>query len=86
MDFYRKLPCNRKMVLFVTVMHLHTSQEPLPAFAQSFLRLERDRKLKTVRHNTDRKRAAGGSASARLKSIAIEIVIMTGQWRWSQGL
>jgi hypothetical protein len=60
MDFYRKLARNPKMFLSVTGMHLHTFEELLPSFEQAFLKLDCDRKLKTVRHQTDRKRAAGG--------------------------
>jgi len=60
MDFYRKLARNPKMFLSVTGMHLHTFQELLPAFEQAFLKLDRDRELKTVRHQADRERAAGG--------------------------
>lgn len=60
MDFYRKLARNPKMFLSVTGIHLHTFEGLLPAFEQAFLKLDGDRKLKTVRHQTDRKRAAGG--------------------------
>jgi hypothetical protein len=60
MDFYRKLVRNPKMFLSVTGMHLHTFEELLPAFEQAFLKLDCERKLKTVRHRTDRERMAGG--------------------------
>ena len=60
MNFYSKLARNPKMFLSVTGMHLHTFQELLPQFEQSFLKLESERKLKTVRTASQRKRSAGG--------------------------
>jgi hypothetical protein len=41
-------------------MHLHTFQRLLPQFEQAFLKLEAQRKCKTVRSSTDCQRAAGG--------------------------
>ena len=60
MNFYSKLARNPKMFLSVTGMHLHTFQELLPHFEQAFLKLETERKLKTVRTASDRKRSVGG--------------------------
>ena len=59
MDFYTKLARRPKLFLSVTGMHLHTFQELLPQFEQAFLKLEAERKCKTVRTATDRQRAAG---------------------------
>jgi hypothetical protein len=59
MDFYTKLARRPKLFLSVTGMHLHTFQELLPQFQQAFLKLEAERKLKTVRTATDRQRTAG---------------------------
>lgn len=60
MNFYSKLARNPRMFLSVTGMHLHTFQELLPQFEQAFLKLETERKLKTVRTASDRKRSVGG--------------------------
>jgi hypothetical protein len=60
MDFYTKLARKPKLFLSVTGMHLHTFEELLPQFEQAFLKLDAERKLKTVRTATDRKRAQGG--------------------------
>ena len=60
MNFYSKLARNPKMFLSVTGMHLHTFQELLPHFEQASLKLETERKLKTVRTASERKRSAGG--------------------------
>jgi hypothetical protein len=63
MDFYTKLARRPKLFLSVTGMHLHTFQELLPRFEQAFLKLEVERKLKTVRTVADRRRAqVGGRA------------------------
>ena len=59
MDFYTKLARRPKMFLSVTGMHLHTFQELLPQFERAFLKLEAERKSKTVRTSADRQRAAG---------------------------
>jgi DDE superfamily endonuclease len=60
MNFYSKLARNPKMFLSVTGMHLHTFQELLPQFEKAFLKLETERKLKTVRTASHRKRSVGG--------------------------
>lgn len=60
MDFYTKLARRPTLFLSVTGMHLHSFQELLPQFEQAFLKLEAQRKCKTVRSSTDRQRAAGG--------------------------
>lgn len=60
MNFYSKLVRNPKMFLSVTGMHLHTFQELLPQFEQAFLKLECQRKFKTVRTASERKRSVGG--------------------------
>ncbi|HXG92560.1 MAG TPA: hypothetical protein VNN73_09345 [Blastocatellia bacterium] len=59
MDFYTKLARRPKLFLSVTGMHLHTFQELLPQFEQAFLKLDAERKLKTVRTAEVRQRAAG---------------------------
>jgi hypothetical protein len=59
MDFYTKLARRPKLFLSTTGMHLHTFQELLPQFEQAFLKLEAERKGKTVRTAADRQRAAG---------------------------
>ena len=59
MDFYNKLARRPKLFLSVTGMHLHAFQELLPQFQQAFLKLEAERKLKTVRTATDRQRTVG---------------------------
>jgi hypothetical protein len=60
MNFYIKLARNPKMFLSVTGMHLHTFQELLPQFEQAFLKLDSERKLKTVRAASKRIRSVGG--------------------------
>ena len=60
MDFYTKLARRPKLFLSVTGRHLHTFQELLPQFEQAFLKLQAQRKSKTVRTSADRQRAAGG--------------------------
>ena len=60
MDFYTKLARRPELFLSVTGMHLHTFQELLPQFQQAFLKLQAQRKGKTVRTSADRKRAQGG--------------------------
>jgi hypothetical protein len=59
MDFYIKLARRPKLFLSVTGMHLHTFEKLLPQFEQAFLKLEAERKCKTVRTSADRQRAAG---------------------------
>lgn len=59
MDFYTKLARSPKLFLSVTGMHLHTFEELLPQFEQAFLKLDAERKLKTVRTAEVRQRAAG---------------------------
>jgi DDE superfamily endonuclease len=59
MDFYTKLARRPKLFLSVTGMHLHSFQDLLPQFEQAFLKLEAERKGKTVRTSADRQRAAG---------------------------
>jgi hypothetical protein len=63
MDFYTKLARSPKLFLSVTGMHLHTFHQLLPQLAQAFLKLEAERKLKTVRTALDRQRAAGAGRS-----------------------
>jgi hypothetical protein len=59
MDFYNKLARSPKLFLSVTGMHLHTFEKLLPQFQKAFLRLEAERKGKTIRTGADRQRAAG---------------------------
>src|SRR5205085_10299383 len=54
-----KLARRPKLFLSVTGMHLHTFEKLLPQFEQAFLKLEAERKCKTVRASADRQRAAG---------------------------
>ncbi len=60
MDLYNKLKRNPKQFLAFTGMHLHTFEDLLPQFEQAFLKLEQDRKAKTVRSQSDRQRQIGG--------------------------
>jgi DDE superfamily endonuclease len=60
MDLYNKLKRNPKQFLAFTGMHLHTFEKLLPRFEQAFIKLERERKRKTVRSLADRLRLPGG--------------------------
>lgn len=60
MDFYNRLKRNPKQFLAFTGMHLHTFEDLLPQFEQTFLHLQQDRKAKTVRSQSDRQRQIGG--------------------------
>ena len=60
MDLYKKLNRKPQQFLAFTGMHLHTFEELLPQFEQAFLRLEQQRKAKTVRSQGDRLQQIGG--------------------------
>lgn len=60
MDLYKKLQRNPKQFLAFTGMPLHTFQDLLPQFQQAFAALQQQRKLKTVRSQSDRRRQPGG--------------------------
>ena len=60
MDFYKKLKRNPKQFLTFTGMHLHTFEDLLPQFEQAFLKLQQQRKAKTVRSQAERQRQLGG--------------------------
>ncbi len=59
MNFYNKLARRPKLFLSVTGMHLHTFETLMPQFEQAFLKLQSQRKGKTIRTGADRQRAAG---------------------------
>lgn len=63
MDFYSKLARKPKIFLSVTGMTLHSFTELLPQFAAAFLKLEEQRKQRTVRRASARQRQIGGGRS-----------------------
>lgn len=60
MDLYNKLRRNPKQFLAFTGMHLHTFQDLLPEFQRTFADFQQQRKVKTVRSQSPRRRQAGG--------------------------
>jgi hypothetical protein len=60
MNFYEKLKRNPKQFLSFTGMHLYIFEDLLPEFEQAFLQLDQQRKAKTVRSQTARRRCQGG--------------------------
>lgn len=60
MDFYRKLAHKPKLFLSVTGMTLDSFTELMPQFEAAFLKLQLQRKKRTVRSDSPRQRQIGG--------------------------
>jgi hypothetical protein len=60
MDLYNRLKRNPKQFLAFTGMYLHTFETLRPQFEQAFLKLDQERKTKTVRSQSERQRQMGG--------------------------
>ena len=60
MDFYTKLARKPQTFLAVTGMQLHTFKKLLPQFEAAYLKLDAQRKQKTVRSGSTRLRPLGG--------------------------
>lgn len=60
MDLYKKLKQNPKQFLAFTGMLLHTFDDLLPQFERAFLKLEQERKARTLHSQSDRQRRIGG--------------------------
>ena len=80
MDFYNRLKRNPKQFLAFTGMHLHTFEALYPQFKQAFLKLEQDRKAKTVRSQCDRQRQIGGGNAFQNDLPNRLLLLLYGCW------